>query len=122
MSLNNLKAELKRVGVTQCNVADSMGMSNNNLNLKINEKIPMTVDEAKFIRDTWLPDCTLDVLLQSDGDTPTKAESLHAQADAIGDAMRQACGDDPEVAEIEGLFHEAVNEWERNEMTKDEVA
>lgn len=114
MSLNNMKAEMKRVGVTQCDVADSMGMSNNNLNLKINEKIPMTVDEAKFIRDNWLPDCTLDVLLQSDGDVPTKAESLHEQVNAMTDAMRHATNpDDPEIAEIGDMFHECVNEWER---------
>lgn len=114
MSLNNMKAEMKRVGVTQCDVADSMGMSNNNLNLKINEKIPMTVDEAKFIRDNWLPDCTLDVLLQSDGDVPTKAESLHEQVNAMTDAMRHATNpDDPEIAKIGDMFHECVNEWER---------
>lgn len=106
-----MKAEMKRVGVTQCDVADSMGMSNNNLNLKINEKIPMTIDEAKFIRDTWLPDCTLDDLLQSDGDTPTQAEAFHAQVDAMGDAMRAAVGDDPEVDEIVDTFHAAVGKW-----------
>lgn len=114
-----MKAEMKRSGVTQVDVADSMGMSTNNLNLKINERIPMTVDEAKYIRDTWLPDCTLDDLLQSDGDVPSKAESLHAQVEAMGDAMRQATSDDdPEVAEIEGMFHECVNEWERQEAAQ----
>lgn len=76
MSLNNMKAEFKRAGVTQCDVADSMGMSNNNLNLKINERIPMTIQEAKFIRDNWLPECTLDVLLQSDSDTLTDPEAV----------------------------------------------
>lgn len=68
MSYQNMKAEFKREGVTQIQVADSMGMSSNNLSLKINEKVPMTVSEAKFIRDHWFPDCQLDYLLASDSD------------------------------------------------------
>lgn len=111
--LRGLKTALDDRQIEDATVAEQLGMTVGNLNLKINEKIPMTVDEAKLIRDTWLPDCTLDDLLQSDGDTPTKSESLHAQAEAIGDAMRQACGNDPEVDEIEGMFHEAVSKWER---------
>lgn len=85
MSLNNMKAEFKRAGVTQVDVADSLGMSNNNLNLKVNEKIPMTIQEARFIRDTWLPECTLDVLLQSDGDVPTESERARCRVQAIAD-------------------------------------
>ena len=118
MSLNNMKAELKRFGITQGEVADYLGMSTNNFSLKINEKIPMTVDEARRINDRFLPTVKLDYLLQSDGDTPTKAESLHAQVDAMADAMRHATSeDDPEIAEIEGMFHDCVNEWERQEDT-----
>lgn len=68
MSYQNMKAEFKREGITQIQVANSMGMSSNNLSLKINEKVPMTVSEAKFIRDRWFPDCQLDYLLASDSE------------------------------------------------------
>lgn len=71
MAFRNIKAEMKRYEITQGQVAKSMNMSTNNLNLKINEKIPMTVDEAKFIQRHWLPEVTLDALLESDGDKPT---------------------------------------------------
>lgn len=114
MAFRNMKAEMKREGVTQVQVAESMDMSTNNLNLKINEKIPMTVDEAKFIQERWLPEVTLDTLLESDGDKPTKSESLHAQADAIGDILRQAEPDDEEgIANVEGAFHELADEYAR---------
>lgn len=113
MAFRNMKAEMKREGITQIQVAESMDMSTNNLNLKINEKIPMTVDEAKFIQEHWLPEVTLDALLESDGSKPTKAESLHAQVDAMGDEMRRAKPGDEEIAEIEDMFHECVGEWER---------
>lgn len=85
MALNNMKAEMKRSGITQVDVADSMGMSNNNLNMKINERIPMTVDEAKFIRDTWLPDCTLDDLLQSDGDVLAERDLARDRVRVLAD-------------------------------------
>ena len=87
MALRNMKAELTRRGITQGAVADSMKMSTPNLNLKINEKVPMTVDEAKFIRDRWLPGCTLDDLLQSDGDVPSERERLHARADTLRETI-----------------------------------
>lgn len=55
------------------------------------------------------------------GTGPTKAESLHAQVEAMGDAMRHATReDDSDIAEIEGLFHECVDEWERQEGINDE--
>lgn len=113
MTFVNMQAGFEREGITQIQVAESMDMSTNNLNLKINEKIPMTVDEAKFIQEHWLPEVTLDALLESDGSKPTKAESLHAQVDAMGDEMRRAKPGDGEIAEIEGMFHECVGEWER---------
>lgn len=113
MTYANMQAEFKREGITQRQVAKSMGMSENNLSMKLNEKVPMTVDEAKFINSKFLPRVKLDYLLESDGDKPTKAESLHAQVDAMGDEMRRAKPGDGEVAEIEGAFHECVDEWER---------
>ncbi len=112
MALNKLRGELKSICVTQHEVADFLGMTASNFNRKLAEAVPFTRDEMFAIRDHYFPETSIDYLFQSDGDTPTKSESLHAQAEAIGDAMRQACGDDPEVDEIEGMFHEAVSEWE----------
>ena len=113
MALNNLKSELVKKGIKQYEAAEFLGMTANNFNRKLSEAVPFTRDEMFALRSEYFPTRTLDYLFQSDGDTPTKAESLHAQVDAIGDALRQACGDDPEVDEIEVLFHEAVGEWER---------
>lgn len=66
MALVNLKAELVRTKVTQATIADFLGMTENNFNLKINEKIPMTIDEAKAIRGHFFPEIALDYLLESD--------------------------------------------------------
>lgn len=69
MALQNMKAELKRSAVTYQQCADLLGMSSNNFSLKLNQRIPITVVEAKRIRDVFCPDCTLDYLLDSDGDS-----------------------------------------------------
>ena len=45
MAYQNIKAQLKRFGVSYSMVAELLGMSVNNVSLKINERIPMTVDE-----------------------------------------------------------------------------
>lgn len=68
MAFKNMKAEIRREGITQRQIAESMEMSENNFGLKINERIPMTVGEAKFIQSRWLPDNSLDYLLESDGE------------------------------------------------------
>lgn len=112
MSLSNMKAELKRFGITQREVADYLGMSENNFGLKLSEKVSMTIDEAKAIYKHFLPTVEFEYLLQSDGDKPSKVESLHSQVDVIDEAMRREVGDDdPEVREIASLLHECVDEW-----------
>ena len=63
MSYQNMKAELKRVGASYEDVSTLLGMSMNNFSLKINERIPMTVEEAKAIQATFCRDATLDYLL-----------------------------------------------------------
>lgn len=68
MTYANIKAELARTGVTQSKVASFMGMTGNNLSLKLNERIPLTVHEAKKIRSRFFPEATLDYLLASDSD------------------------------------------------------
>ncbi len=55
MSYQNLKAEMRRYNVTQGDMADFMGMSTNNVSLKINEKVPFTIEEAWSIRDRFFP-------------------------------------------------------------------
>lgn len=113
MSFQILRGELKSIGVKQVEVADLLGMTNSNFNRKLAEAVPFTRDEMFAIRDRYFPGVTIDYLFQSDGDKPTKAESLHAQVEAMGDEMRRAKPGDGEVAEIEGAFHECVDEWER---------
>ena len=59
----NMKLELQRVGVTQEKVANHLGMSTNNFNMKMNGRVPFTVAEVVEIRYTFAPDATLDYLL-----------------------------------------------------------
>ena len=113
MTYMNLKAEMVKRGITQLNAADLLGMTTNNFSMKVREKVPFTVEEMKKLRDEFFPVAQLDYLCESDGDRPTKAESLHAQVEAMGDEMRRAKPGDGEIAEIEGAFHECVDEWER---------
>lgn len=86
MALANMKAEFTRSGITQKEVADFLGMSTNNFNLKINEKIPMTLDEFRDICTEFLPTVEVEYLLQTDADVPSKTESLHAQAEVAYEA------------------------------------
>ena len=83
MAYQNLKAELKRYGLSYSMVADLLGMSLNNFSLKANERIPMTVDEAKAIRDKFCPDADLDYLLASDGDVPTRRQRADAAVESF---------------------------------------
>ena len=59
----NIKIELQREGVTQEQVAKHFGMSTNNLNAKINGRVPFTANEVIEMRDRFMPDATLDYLL-----------------------------------------------------------
>lgn len=113
MAFQNLKGELTRAGITQRKVADFLGMSTNNFNRKVAEEIAITRKEMYSIRDKFLPDRSIDYLFESDGNVPSKAESLHAQVDAMGDQLRYANPEADGVEEIEDMFHELANEWER---------
>ena len=94
MTLANMKKALDERGITQRQVAESMDMTENNFSLKINERIPMTVDEAKFIQRTYFEGNTLDYLLESDGDIPTVREKELANLDAVEDIVHEIGGDD----------------------------
>lgn len=59
----NIKIELQREGVTQEQVAKHLEMSTNNLNAKINGRVPFTANEVIEMRDRFMPDATLDYLL-----------------------------------------------------------
>lgn len=90
MALQNLKAEMRRKGITQAQVAKSLGMSENNFCLKCNERIPMTVDEAKAIRERFMPEFRLDYLLASDGDVASERDQKRNAADsAIEECVAQ---------------------------------
>ena len=116
MSLANMQAELKRAGITQRVVARGLQMSENNFSLKLKEKVPMTVDEAKFINSTDLPHVKLDYLLESDGDVPTERERLHHYAEAIGNVLtKDGAKPDPEVDEIVELFHGCAEAYAERE-------
>ncbi len=64
----NFILEMKRVGVTQGQVADHLKMTPNNLNAKLNGRVPFTVPEVVDIRETFMPDATLDYLLATTAD------------------------------------------------------
>ena len=64
MSYQNLKAEMKRYGITQSDVAELLGMSTNNASLKINGKVPFTMEEAWEIVDKFFPEATIDYLFR----------------------------------------------------------
>ena len=111
MSLINMKAELRRFGITQREVAEGLGMSENNFGLKINERIPMTIDEAKYIQRRWLSDIELDYLLESDGNVPNAKDQSHSCIDAIGDILTRGGSEpDPAVDLAVAEMHEAVRE------------
>ena len=61
----NLIVEMKRVGTTQAQVAEHLEMSPNNLNAKLNGRVPFTVQEVVEMRNKFMPDATLDYLLET---------------------------------------------------------
>lgn len=91
MAFCNLKAEMARVKVSQADVAEFLGMSTSNFNLKVNERIPITVQEAEEIKNRFFPGMTLDYLFASDGDLPSEKEERLANLDAIEDILDEAC-------------------------------
>ena len=99
MSLNNMRGELFRHGIKQSEVARALNMSLGNFNRKLSETVPMTVEEARTIRDRFLMDSDLDYLLESDGDIPTDAERELSSIEAIEDIAKEEGVGSPEVLE-----------------------
>lgn len=67
MSYPNLRAEMARAGTTQVCIAKSLGINPVTLWMKIDERSPFSLDEAKKIQAEFFPDATLDYLFASDG-------------------------------------------------------
>lgn len=59
----NIKAEMMRNGVTQRMIAARFDVTQNTVNNKINGRTALTVDEIVSWRDEFMPDATLDYLL-----------------------------------------------------------
>lgn len=110
MSYKNLKAEMVKYHVKQADAAEALGMTANNFSMKIREKVPFTVNEVKTLRDKFFPTAQLDYLCESDGDKPrTNRDQCHAYASAIGDILRDADPDNPEIDDIEAMFHKLAD-------------
>lgn len=110
MALQNLKSEFVRRGVKQYKVAEYLGMSNSNFSKKLSEAIPVTREEMYAIRDEFCPGCSIDQLFESDGNVPSKAESLHAQAEVAYEAALEAEEiSNEEAEELRGLLHECAD-------------
>lgn len=108
MAFNNLKAEMIRHGITQEEIANNLGMSRCNFNLKINEKVPTTIVEATEIKSHFFPELSMDYLFASDGRAAGVRESAHAQVDLIEDALRRDGLLDEEAREVVAGLHEGV--------------
>lgn len=108
MAFCNLKAEMARVKVSQADVAEFLGMSTSNFNLKINERIPITVQEAEEIKNRFFPGLTLDYLFASDGDVPSKELRAMSRVESVADAMLEGNEDDPEIQEIADHLRETA--------------
>lgn len=106
MAYMNLKAEFVKRGIVQREVAQFLGMSPNNFNLKLCEKVSFTVNEVKRIRDQFVPDASLDYLLESDDDAPTKRDNPHDYAEAL---TKDGAGPDSKVDDIVQKFHDCAN-------------
>lgn len=64
MSYQNLKAEMKRNGLTNKDLSEFLDMSVNNFSLKLNGGVVLTVPEAMAIKKEFFPDADLEYLLE----------------------------------------------------------
>lgn len=114
MSYQNLKAEMKRSSITQKDVADLLGMSVNNASLKINERVPFTLEEAKLVHRSFFEDARFEYLFESDGDVPTDAERELSSIETIEDIAREEKVGSPVVLEtIAEMKRKAIAAVER---------
>lgn len=64
MSYQNLKAEMKRNGISNKDISEFLNMSVANFSLKLNGKVVLTVPEALSIKKKFFPDVELEYLLE----------------------------------------------------------
>lgn len=64
MCYPNLRAERSRKGITIKNIADKLGLTSGTVSLKLNGKYPITLDEAKQIKEILNVDIPLEVLFE----------------------------------------------------------
>jgi antitoxin component HigA of HigAB toxin-antitoxin module len=62
---DNLKAEMRRTGKTQENLAELLERNESTISLKLNRKKKFTLDEAFTIQREWFPKCTIEYLFGS---------------------------------------------------------
>ena len=62
MSYNNFKAELRRIGKVQADVAKLLNCDLGTANRKINRKSKMDLDEAVLIQMVWFPHLSIEYL------------------------------------------------------------
>ena len=73
MAFSNLKAEMRRDGITQAEIANALGMSRDNFCMKVNERIPTTISEATDIKRKFFPELSIDYLFESKGEPGKEA-------------------------------------------------
>lgn len=89
MAFMHFRNRLAEAGVPLAEVAASVGDSERELRMKLDERIPMSVSDVLAIRERYLPGESLDVLLASDGDVAGEDEQRRNLADiAIRDCIR----------------------------------
>ena len=59
---NNLNAELARRKITKKSIADLFGLNRNCIYKRMNGTMEFSVKEIQLIRDTFMPEITLDYL------------------------------------------------------------
>ncbi len=108
MAYAKLKQILEQKGTEF--VARSLNLPEKTLKLKLDETIDMSIKEAQMIQRLWAEEYTLDDLFESDGNVPSKAESLHAQAEvAYEAALASEEISAAEAEELRGLLHECAD-------------
>ena len=66
MAYNNLKAEMRRIGKVQLDVAQLLKTDLGTANRKVNHKSKFTLDEALAIQQAWFPHLTIEYLFSTD--------------------------------------------------------
>lgn len=66
---------MQKAGISHATVAAAMGLNRGTVTAKINETRNITVDDARFIRDTFFSGLTLDYLFASDKSVRARSDN-----------------------------------------------